>query len=347
MKKNIVKKISIGLLSAAMMVSMTACNTKIKVNYDYNAEDYVTLGEYKGIEVSVDTDAIENNLINTRIQNDLESNTTYVETTRAAQADDKVTIDFKGSIGGEQVSGFSDNDYSIVLGKDTFTVEGFVDELYGVKSGDVKVVTLTVPEDFSDAPEYAGRKIVFEITVKTVAQPNVPMITDTYAKEYYNYDTVAEYRESIKNEIQDTIDEKVTEAKKQAVLTKLQERCTIKGYPEDYLATKTSDYEQSIKFYSMMQGITVDEYCQKTFNMSFDDYVKKAVAQEMILQAIADKENISIKDYDYKGELPQFAKDRGYSDKDSFVEKYGKDKIVKNMIIQKAQDIVMDNAVYK
>lgn len=138
MKKNILKKISIGLLSAAMMVSMTACNTKIKVNYDYNAEDYVTLGEYKGIEVSVDTDAIENNLINTRIQNDLESNTTYVETTRAAQADDKVTIDFKGSIGGEQVSGFSDNDYSIVLGKDTFTVEGFVDELYGVKSGDVK-----------------------------------------------------------------------------------------------------------------------------------------------------------------------------------------------------------------
>ena len=63
MKKNILKKISIGLLSAAMMVSMTACNTKIKVNYDYNAEDYVTLGEYKGIEVSVDTDAIENNLI--------------------------------------------------------------------------------------------------------------------------------------------------------------------------------------------------------------------------------------------------------------------------------------------
>lgn len=138
MKKNILKKISIGLLSAAMMVSMTACNTKIKVTYDYKAEDYVTLGEYKGIEVSVDTDAIENNLINTRIQNDLESNTTYVETTRAAQADDKVTIDFKGSIGGEQVSGFSDNDYSIVLGKDTFTVEGFVDELYGVKSGDVK-----------------------------------------------------------------------------------------------------------------------------------------------------------------------------------------------------------------
>ena len=81
--------------------------------------------------------------------------------------------------------------------------------------------------------------------------------------------------------------------------------------------------------------------------MSFDDYVKKSVAQEMILQAIANKENISIKDYDYKGELPQFAKDRGYSDKDSFVEKYGKDKIVKNMIIQKAQDIVMDNAVYK
>ena len=43
MKKNILKKISIGLLSAAMMVSMTACNTKIKVNYDY--KDFSIYGE--------------------------------------------------------------------------------------------------------------------------------------------------------------------------------------------------------------------------------------------------------------------------------------------------------------
>ena len=45
-----------------------------------------------------------------------------------------------------------------------------------------RLLHLQFQKIFSDAPEYAGRKIVFEITVKTVAQPNVPMITDTYAK---------------------------------------------------------------------------------------------------------------------------------------------------------------------
>ena len=34
------------------------------------------------------------------------------------------------------------------------------------------------------------------------------------------------------------------------------------------------------------------------------------------------------------------------SDKNTFVEKYGNDKIVKNMLLQKAQDIVMNSAVY-
>ena len=346
MKINTLKKFGICAVAAAMTAGLAACNTVIKVEYDYNPKDYVTLGEYKGIEVSVDTDSIERELINDRIQSDLEENTTYTETTRAAQADDKVKIDFTGSIGGEQVSGFSDEDYEIVLGQDTFIIDGFVDELYGMTAGELKVVTLTVPDDFTDAAEYAGRKIVFEITMQQVAQPNVPMITDAYVKEYFNYDTVDEYRQSIKEEIQGTIDEQIDEAKKEAVLTKLQDTCEVTGYPEEYLETKRSEYEQSIKFYSLMQGKTVDEYCQDTFGIIFDEYVKKAVAQEMILQAIAEEEGIVIKEYDYKANLEGFAQDRGYSSKDSFVEKYGKDKIVKSMIVEKAQDIVVQSASY-
>lgn len=346
MKINFLKKIGICIIAGVLAVGTTACNTEIKVSYDYNADDYVELGNYKGIEVNLDAASIENDLINKRVQNDLENNITYTETSRGAQDDDRVTLDFIGSIGGEQVSGFSDEDYELILGKDTFVVDGFIDELYGMKAGELKVVTLTVPEDFTDAAEYAGRKIVFEITMVEVAQPNVPMITDAYVKEYFDYDTVAEYRQSIKEEIQDTIDEQVLEAKKEAVLTKLQDTCEIKGYPEEYLEQKKSEFEDSISFYSMMQDKTVEQYCQDTFGLSFDEYVKKSVAQEMILQAIAQKEGLVIKEYDYKANLDGFAEDRGYTDKNTFVEKYGKDKIVKSMLIQEAQNVVIDSAVY-
>lgn len=347
MKKNIIKKIGAVFMTTALLITTTACNTKIDVDFGANASDYVKLGQYKGITVSVDMQGIEDGLIEKKIKNDVSVNTTYEEVNREAREEDQVNVDFTASIGGEQVSGFSNEDYDLILGTDTFVVDGFIDALYGMTAGQTKVVTLTVPETFQDAPEYAGRKIVFEITMNAVEQPNVPMITDAYVQEYFSYNTVAEYRQSIKDEIQETIDEQIEEAKKEAVLTKLQDNCEITGYPEEYLANKQSELDNSIKFYSLMQNMSNDEYCQKTFGMSFDEYVKRSVAQDMIFQTIIAQENLTITEYQYKGDLESFAAEMGFTNKDSFVEKYGKDKIVKAMLIKQAQDIVIDNAVYE
>lgn len=348
MIKNIFKRICVCALSSAMLISMAACNTKIDVKYEYKALDYVTLGEYKGIEVSVDLDTIEKTLIDKRIQSDIEENTTYTDVTSRGAADgDVVTVDFTGKIGGVQVNGFTDEDYEIELGADTFVIDGFVDELYGMKAGEEKVVTLVVPEDFETAAEYAGKRIVYEISVDSVKQANVPMVTDAYAKEYFNCDTVEDYKKQIAAEIGETIEEEKQKIKEEAVLTKLQSLCTVTSYPEEFLNSKREEYSQSISFYSTMLELSTDEYCQQYFGISFEEYVKKAVAQEMILQAIVETENMEIYEYDYKGNLESFAHDMGFNSKTTFEEKYGKDKIVRNMLLQRAQDLVMDNVVYK
>ena len=216
-----------------------------------------------------------------------------------------------------------------------------------MKAGESKVAILEVPESFSSAPEYAGSKIVFEITVTAVQQPLVPMVTDAYVKEKFNLNSVEEYRNSVEEEIKDTIDEKLEAAKKEAVLSKLQDNCTVKGYPEDFLNSQRDSFEQSIKFYALMQGKSNDEYCQDHFGISFEEYVKKAVAQQLILQAIAQKEKMTITEYEYKGDLEAFVKRQGSTDKDNFVEKYGRDKVVQSMLAEKAQNLVMETAVYK
>lgn len=346
-RTGILKKAGAAVMTAALMMTTVACNTKIDVSYDVKASDYITLGQYKGITTYVDTQAIENNLIEKRVQNDLTSNTTYEEVSREAREKDQVTLDFTGTIGGLEISGFSNEDYSMILGTDTFVIDGFVEALYGMTAGQTKVVILTVPEGIEDAEDYAGSRIVYDITMKSVEQPNVPMITDAYAQEYFSCDTVADYRQSIKEEIQETIDEQIEEAKKEAVLKQLQENCEVMEYPESYLNSKQEELETSIKFYSLMQDMTNDEYCEKTFGISFDEYVKRAVAQDLIFQSIIENENLSITEYEYKGELQSFAESMGYSNKETFVEKYGKDKIVHAMLLQKAQDIVMDNAIYQ
>lgn len=342
------KKAGIYAALVSVVIGTVGCNTKITPAYGYNPTEYVELGEYKGLQYSLDVDGIETELVNKHITSEQEDNTTYQEiTSRGAVDTDRVTVDFTATINGLTVDGFSDNDYDLILGKDTFYIDGFTDELYGMKTGDTKVVQLLVPETFAEASEYAGKKIVFDITMTKLEQANVPMVTDAYVQEYFNLNTVDEYRAQVKEEIADTISEEIAEQTKNAILIQLQEVCKVTGYPEDYLNTKKSEYEDAVKMYSLMSGQTVDEYCQENMGMSFEDYVKKNVAQEMIMCAIAEKEGITVTEYEYKGDLEQFASDNGYGDKTTFEEKYGKDKIVVGMIMQKAQDFIMENAVLK
>lgn len=343
--RKFVKRASAILLAITSVLGLSACNTKIKVTYDYDAEDYVTVEEYKGIEVDVDVTSIRDELVNAKIQNDLDSVTEYSEVERAAQEYDKLTLEFYGSIGGNRIDGFSSDGYELILGKDDFIIPGFTDALFGMKKDEIKIVTLTVPEGIQDADEYANKRIVYEITMKKIEQPIVPMVTDAYAKDNFGYDTMDAYKEAVIADLQDTIDEKVAEARKDAILLKLNESTTIKDYPEDLMAQKTEELNHSINFYAMMRGQEVDAYCREHYNISFEDYVKRSVKQELILRAVAKKENLSVTEYEYKGDLESFAKSNGSSDVDKFVEKYGKDKIVKGMLLQKATDVILDSAV--
>lgn len=345
MKKKILKSTCIAMAIISSMAVFIGCNRKLDVKYDCTATDYVKLGQYKGLPISVDEDAIVKNYVDTKVNSDRDTVTPYVAVDRASQEEDQITLTFTGSIGGEVIDGFGSDAYSIILGKDTFKIPGFVDVLYGLKTGDKKVVTLTVPDPFTDEPEYAGRKIVYDITVAMVEAPVVPQITDAYVKENFSYNTVDEYKAALQAKMQDEIDKEIKDKKNEAAMKALQDNAEVIGYPEDLVNTRKQELEKSISFYSLAYGMTVDEYCQSRYKVSLEEYTRKSVIQELLMQEIIEKENLTIDEYYYKGNLSSFASDIGYTNADTFVEKYGKEKIVKNMLVQKAVDLVIDNAV--
>ena len=210
-------------------------------------------------------------------------------------------------------------------------------------AGQTKVLIVDIPEDYS-TELYRGQRVVFELTMQTVAQANVPMITNAYVKETFGYDTVEEYRESIKESLQSDIDSKVDDAIQEDVLATLQDTFKVTGYPDSLMDEVTSRLQESIGFYADFSNLSKDEYCQQQYGISFDDFVKKSVTQQLIMEAIVKDQNISMREYDYKGELDDFASANGFSNESTFEEKYGKDKIVKAMLVQKAQDYVINHA---
>lgn len=345
MKKSILKSTCIAMVIVSSMAVFTGCNKKLDPKFASTASDYVKVGQYKGITVDVDEAAITKGLVDKKVQSDLDTNTKYVASSSEAKTGDQITVTFTGKIGGITIEGFSSNSYSLVLGKDTFTVPGFVDALYGVKTGELKVITLTVPSGITDAEDYANKRIVYEITVDKVESPVVPMITDAYVKENFSYNTVAEYRAALEASMKDTIDDQIYDEKYKAVMEKLQEVSEVLAYPEALVSEKVAALNTSMDFYAKMYGYTVEDYCQKTYNMSVEEFAKKAVVQQLILQQITVLENMTIDEYYYKGNLASFAERRGYTSADTFVEKFGKELIVRNMLIQRAVDFVMDNAI--
>ena len=319
MRKVLKNKVVKYAVTAAMVMSVmmtTACNSKIKVDYGYNPTDYVELGDYKGIQAEVDVTAITNQ------------------------------VGYTGTSGGLSIDDFTGSDYSMTLGKDAFPVAGtgLDEELYGMVAGQTKVITITLPEN-SKYSDYAGKRVVFELTMSYVQQANVPMLTDAFVKSAFNCETVDSYKAHVKNDVSGTIETKITEAKNEAILTQLLDKCKVTGYPEEFLAQQSSKLEESISFYSTLQGKTNDEYCQNLYGMTFDEFVKASAGQQLVYQAIAEKEGLAITDYEYKDDLEQFAKDSGYSKVDTFTDKYDKETIVKSMLVKKAQNLVMDNAV--
>lgn len=345
MNRNFLKKTAVMFMASTMLMA-TACNNKIKVSYDYNVNDYVELGDYKNIEVVVDRTSIENTHIEEKIKSDIAEKATYTEVSRGAVNGDQIVVSYSTTIGGTPAESFTNTSgLTMVLGKDEFPLDfGDVEkELYDMVSGQTKILTVVIPETY-DSAVYAGSKAVVELTMKTVAQVNTPMITDAYIKETFGYNTVAEYREHAKEEIKANLESAIEEAKHEAVLTKLQDICKVSAVPDSVYDEVKESLDKSIGFYADYTKMTVDEYCQSLWNMSYKEYIEKYAKQQLIMEAIIKKEDMSIREYDYKGDLEDFAKANGRSNKDAFEKEFGKEEIVKAMLLQKAQDFVMDHA---
>ncbi|MDE1937987.1 MAG: trigger factor [Alphaproteobacteria bacterium] len=116
----------------------------------------------------------------------------------AAQKDDAVTIDFVGSVDGEEFSGGKADDFNLVLGSGQL-IPGFEDQLIGAKAGEAREVKVTFPADYPEA-KLAGKDALFAVTVKEVKAPDALVIDDELAKKL-GLDTLGTLKERMRDQL--------------------------------------------------------------------------------------------------------------------------------------------------
>ena len=132
--------------------------------------DYVTLGDYKGVKVSVDAAVVTDEYLDSYIDYVLQSNMLTTEVTdRPVQEGDIVNIDYEGKIDGVAFDGGTAQGYDLAIGSGAF-IDGFEDGLIGAADArDPLDVDVTFPEDYHGRRTWPERTRCFTVTVNSIS----------------------------------------------------------------------------------------------------------------------------------------------------------------------------------
>ncbi|MGX2969822.1 trigger factor [Ursidibacter sp. B-7004-1] len=144
---------------------------------------------------------------------------TWSETTDAAKADDRVTIDFVGSIDGEEFEGGKASDFVLFMGQGRM-IPGFEEGIVGHKAGEQFDIDVTFPAEYH-AENLKGKAAKFAITLKKVENIVLPELTEEFVKKFGAGKSVEELRAEIKKNMQRELKNAVTSRIKNQVINGL------------------------------------------------------------------------------------------------------------------------------
>ncbi len=316
---------------------------------DFKVEDYVTLGEYKGLSVEYPVPEVLEEDVEYAVQELLEENTEYKEIKdRPAKEGDSVNIDYTGVVDGEAFDGGSDSDYDLVLGSGDF-LEDFENSLIGKKTGEVVTFPVEFPEEYFDS-EMAGKQAEFTVTINKINEVVVPEYTDGLVKEVTAYKTKEEYEDYIRGDLMASSQEESISAAGEEALAQAVENSEVDGYPQglyDYY------YEETVagyQFYASLMGMEYDEFIAEMGEDSVKEAAEAQVQEYLIAQAIAEKEGLIITDKNYQEEAKalmeqyEIENEYEYGSMEEFEEDYGKTAIITQIVRQKVLDFLYENA---
>ncbi|CAX58538.1 MULTISPECIES: trigger factor [Erwinia] len=107
---------------------------------------------------------------------------TWKETDRAAEAEDRATVDFSGSVDGEEFEGGKASDFVLAMGQGRM-IPGFEEGVVGHKAGETFTIDVNFPEDYH-AENLKGKAAKFEIVLKKVEERELPEFTAEFIKRF-------------------------------------------------------------------------------------------------------------------------------------------------------------------
>ena len=278
---------------------------------DVAVKPEITLGEYKNLTVEKPDSEVTDEEVEKEIEAMREQNARFVTVEdREVKEKDMLLIDFNGKVDGVEFEGGQAENYSIIVGSDTF-IPGFEEQLIGMKLNEEKDLSVKFPEEYH-AENLAGKDAVFTVKVNEIKEKELPELDDEFAKDVSEFDTLEDLKADAKAKLQKTKDEYADREIENKLVKMAAENATVE-IPEAMIDSQVENMVYDFEYQLKYQGLDLENYLKFT-NMSIEGLkeqmrpdAKSRVLNSLVIEAISKSENIESTEEDLEQELAKMA----------------------------------------
>lgn len=225
---------------------------------------------------------------------------------RKAKEGDVVTIDFKGTVGGEALPGMAGDDFKLELGSGQF-IPGFEDQVVGANVDDDLTVNVTFPEGYGNE-KLSGQDAVFEVKVKDIEE-TVPAEVDDALAEKLGEENLEKLKERVAEQVKTEYDRIAHSQLKREVLDQLADNHDF-DVPEAMVESEFDGIWKQIEA-DKEQGKLDEEDAAKSedeLKAEYQDIAVRRVRLGLLLSEVGGKNEIDVTQEELNAALLQEAR---------------------------------------
>ncbi|MCL2717718.1 MAG: trigger factor [Lachnospiraceae bacterium] len=339
--------LSVGLLAG--------CGSNNDAEYlkDISADKFVTLGQYKGIEITVPAPIVTDEDVEETVSSILMNYPMMEAVSGPGEAGDEVIIDFVGTLDGVAFEGGTSFNYDYTLGSNQF-IPDLCEGMIGMSVGDVWDIPVMFPEEYHN-PDLAGQQSSFQVTMNSIERPVViSEMTDEYVAWFTEgmYTTASDFRayirESMETDAQAAFENEVVNQITETII----ENAEFKKLPAAMVKRINDALINSISYYAAMYGLDLETYMMLAGLSSGDmsaeeimmDQAERTARNYIAFQAIADIEGMAVTDEDVDSGIAELAASMGMTIEE-YIVGMDIDSYREYLMIERVSEFLQENAV--
>ncbi len=311
----------------------------------------VKLGKYKGIEIKKIEYPVEEKDIDNEIKQMQEKNSRLVTVEdRALENGDTATIDFEGFVDGVAFEGGKAEGHELEIGSGAF-IPGFEDQLVGMKIDEEKEINVKFPEEYF-SKDLAGKDAKFRVKLHEIKRKELPALDDEFAKDVSEFDTLKELKESIKEKLEKSNEQKAKYDTEEAAIKAVCEKAKV-DIPSGMVEMEVEHMLQDITQRLSYQGLKMEQYLkmigktEEEVKKEYEPQAIEAIKSRLTLEAIRKEEKIEASEEEIQAKLEEMAKNYGKKVEEMSNNDNLKDYIKEGIESEKAIDFIVKNAKIK